>query len=132
MLSATPVLPVRSMARSLDFYRGKLGFTVIHEEESYVVLRRDDAGIHLWLAADESWRERGAGASSPVVSGAESFIAGTSGCRVAVEGVDALHAAIQPLGILHPNAPLRDQWWGSREFGVLDPDNNLITFYQSG
>jgi len=21
-----------------------------------------------------------------------------------------------------PGAPLRDQWWGTREFGVLDPD----------
>jgi hypothetical protein len=65
-----------------------------------------------------------------VVSGAESFLAGTASCRVAVEQVDELHRALEPLGILHRNAPLRDQWWGSREFGVVDPDNNLITFFE--
>jgi len=41
-----------------------------------------------------------------------------------------LHQALQTLGILHPNAPLCDQWYGTREFGVLDPDHNLITFFQ--
>jgi hypothetical protein len=31
---------------------------------------------------------------------------------------------------VHPNAPLRDQPWGTREFAVLDPDNNLIALYE--
>jgi hypothetical protein len=31
---------------------------------------------------------------------------------------------------VHPHAPLRDPWWGTREFGVLDPDGNLVTFYE--
>jgi len=65
-----------------------------------------------------------------VLSGAESFLAGTASCRIAVPDVDALHEALRPLGVLHPNAPLRDEWYGAREFGVLDPDRNLITFYQ--
>ncbi|RUQ32876.1 hypothetical protein ELQ35_01730 [Peribacillus cavernae] len=38
--------------------------------------------------------------SEPVISGAESFIAGTSSCRIEVEGVDELYRRIQPLGIL--------------------------------
>lgn len=127
MVYAVPALPVKDMGRSVQFYRDELAFTVVHQEASFAVLRRDTAEIHLWAASDEGWRTRGR--SSPVVSGAESFLAGTASCRVAVEHVDELHEALHPLGILHPNAPLRDPWWGSREFGVVDPDNNLVTFF---
>lgn len=129
MLSATPALPVKDMTRSVAFYRDVLGFGVVHEEAAYAVLRRDAAGIYLWASTDESWRERGG--SRPIVSGAESFLAGTASCRVAVTHVDALHAVLEPQGILHPNGSLREQPWGSREFAVLDPDDNLITFYEA-
>jgi len=79
-------------------------------------------------ATDERWRARAA--TPPVVSGAESFIAGTASCRIRVSDIDAFHTTIHPLGILHSNAPLTDQPWGAREFGILDPDGNLITFFQ--
>jgi len=129
LLSTTPVLPIGDMARSVAFYRDALGFRVLHQEAGYAVLRRDGAGIHLWAASDEGWRGRSG--PSPVVTGAESFLAGTASCRVQVTGVDALCEQLRPSGSLHPNAPLRDQPWGSREFGVLDPDHNLITFYET-
>lgn len=129
MLYAIPALPVKDIGKSMTFYCNKLGFTVIHQETGFAVLRRDGVEIHLWAASDEDWRTRGG--TPPVVSGTESFIAGTASCRVAIENVDELYAALQPFGILHPNAPLRDQWWGSREFGVVDLDNNLITFFES-
>jgi len=61
---------------------------------------------------------------------AESFLAGTASCRVAVEGVDEQHRALRPLGILHPNAPPRDQWYGTREFAVLDPDRNPVACFE--
>jgi hypothetical protein len=31
---------------------------------------------------------------------------------------------------VHPNAPLTNHRWGTREFGVLDQDNNLISLYE--
>lgn len=116
------------MERSTAFYRDKLGFALAHRDGGFAILRRDAVELHLWRAADEGWRTRSG--SSPVVSGAESFIAGTASCRMSVEGIDALHAGLQPLGILHPNAPLRDSPWGTREFAVVDPDNNLIAFFE--
>lgn len=48
---------------------------------------------------------RGRGGSRPVVSGAESFIAGTASCRMEVQDVDDLRR-------------------------VLNPERNLITFYE--
>jgi uncharacterized glyoxalase superfamily protein PhnB len=32
---------------------------------------------------------------------------------------------------IHPNGKLETKPWGQREFAVLDPDSNLLTFGQS-
>jgi hypothetical protein len=32
---------------------------------------------------------------------------------------------------IHPNGALETKAWGQREFALLDPDNNLLTFGQS-
>ena len=128
LLRTIPALPVKAIAQSVPFYRDLLGFSLVHQDDGMAIFRRDDIEIHLWEASDESWQTRSGGA--PVVSGGESFIAGTASCRVEVRGVDDLHHVMQPLQIIHPNAPLGDQPWGTREFAVLDPDNNLITFFE--
>jgi uncharacterized glyoxalase superfamily protein PhnB len=47
-----------------------------------------------------------------------------------VEGVEELYKTFRPLGIVHGNAPLTDQPWGDRDFSILDPDGNLVTFFQ--
>lgn len=128
MLHAIPALPVKDMERSVEFYRDELGLTLGHREGGFAIFRRDAVQIHLWAATDEGWRTRGG--SSPVVSGAESFIAGTASCQVEVEDVDGLYRSLHPLGIVHPNGQLSDEPWGTRDFGVTDPDNNLITFFK--
>jgi hypothetical protein len=32
---------------------------------------------------------------------------------------------------IHPNGALQSKPWGEKEFALLDPDNNLLTFGQS-
>jgi len=32
---------------------------------------------------------------------------------------------------IHPNGHLKTKSWGQKEFSLLDPDNNLLTFGQS-
>jgi catechol 2,3-dioxygenase-like lactoylglutathione lyase family enzyme len=129
-LGATiPALPSAEVDRSVAFYRDLLGFEVVHQEDGFASLRRDDATLHLWGATDEGWREQ-LDPATPVRSGAESFIAGTASCRVAVEGVDELYEQCVASGIVHPNGGLAEQPWGSREFTILDPDRNCITFFQ--
>jgi catechol 2,3-dioxygenase-like lactoylglutathione lyase family enzyme len=125
----TPALPSADLERSIAFYRDVLGFEGVHTEASFAIMRRDAATLHLWGATDESWHER-ADWARPVVSGAESFIAGTASCRVRVKGVDELYTHCTGQGVVHPNAHIDDTWWGTREFGVLDPDGNLIGFYE--
>ena len=127
---AIPALPVRNIVTSAAFFCDQLGFTIRHQDTGFAIVVRDAVEIHLWEANDEAWHGR-AGAT-PVVSGAESFISGTASCRIQVVGVDDLHAEYEPRGVLHPNAQLAQQPWGTREFGVLDADGNLITFFERG
>jgi len=114
--SAIPALPVRSVAQAVPFYRDLVGFAPVHVDGGFAIVRRDDVSIHLWEAND------------PDTPGAEPFIAGTASCRIVVSDVDALFGEFLPRGIVHPNGHLRDQWWGERDFTILDPDNNAIAF----
>ncbi|WP_035872714.1 bleomycin resistance protein [Cucumibacter marinus] len=123
--AAVPALPVSDLERAIGFYESRLGMTALHREPRIAILGRDRVEIHLWLAGDERWRGR---ADNPVQSGAESFIAGTASCRVLVHAIDAFHASVDP-AIIHPNGPLADKDYGMREFAVLDPDGNLVTFF---
>lgn len=128
--TAIPAFPVQNIARGVAFYSENLGFRCVHETDGYAVLIRG-VELHLWRAADERWIS-GTSAKTPVVSGAESFLAGTHSCRIEVDDVDALHHEVTPKNILHPNADTpRNQPHGQREFSVLDHEGNLITFFQT-
>jgi catechol 2,3-dioxygenase-like lactoylglutathione lyase family enzyme len=131
MSQAIPAMPVTDATASVGFYRDRLGFEVLHHDGGFAVLRRDEAVVHLWEASDESWRERGS-LERPVRSGAETFIAGTASCRIEVEGVDELYEELRGSDVFHPvsKAGVSDTDFGSREFATLDPDGNLVTFFQ--
>jgi catechol 2,3-dioxygenase-like lactoylglutathione lyase family enzyme len=126
-----PALPVRNAVAAVDFYRGRLGFEVLHHDGGFAVLARDDAVLHLWEAGDESWRERES-FDRPVCSGAESFIAGTASCRVRVEGVDDLYVELKAAEVLHQVSVdgVESTDFGTREFATVDLDNNLVTFFE--
>ena len=126
-----PALPARDVAKSVDFYRDRFGFEVLHHDGGFAVICRDEAVIHLWEASDESWRQRETGAT-PVQSGAESFIAGTASCRIVASEVDDLFSEYQAKELLHPVSRdgVEDTDFGTREFATLDLDGNLITFFK--
>ena len=127
-----PAMPVRDVPGALSFYRDRLGFDVVHEDGGFAVLRRDEAVVHLWEANDESWQARGDVGEEPVRTGAESFIAGTASFRVQVEGVDDLYEELRQADVLHPVSRERveETDFGTREFATLDPDGNLVTFFE--
>jgi catechol 2,3-dioxygenase-like lactoylglutathione lyase family enzyme len=127
-----PAMPVKDVAASVDFYRDRLGFEVLHHDGGFAALCRDEAVVHLWQASDESWRERDDAATKPVSTGAESFIAGTASFRVRVAGVDDLFDELSRAEVLHPVSKdgVEDTDFGTREFATLDLDGNLVTFFQ--
>jgi catechol 2,3-dioxygenase-like lactoylglutathione lyase family enzyme len=117
LLAAVPALPVSDERRAVAFFEA-LGFEELTAGgRGLGILRRDAVEIQVWVADG----------SAP---GAERHLAGSASCRIEVTGVEALHQLCRSLGVVHPNAPLADRPWGTREFAVLDPDNNLLAFYE--
>jgi len=127
-----PALPVRDVTAAVTFYRDRLGFEVLHHDGGFAVLLRDEAVLHLWESSDETWRERSEMSDSPVLSGAESFIAGTASCRIMCGGVDELFDELRAADVLHAvsKGGVDDTGFGTREFATLDQDGNLVTFFQ--
>lgn len=126
--STIPTFQIRNMERSMPFYLDVLGFSLLHHDGGFAIFGRDDIELHLGQADDESWRNRRDG--NPVRSGSESFLAGTASCRIGMKGVDEYYPLLVAHEVIHPNGKIRNTEWGTREFAVLDPDNNLITFFE--
>lgn len=119
-LAAVPALPVSDERRAVAFLARTLGMAELeHEGRGIGFLVRDGVQLQVWVPDG----------SAP---GAERELAGTASCRIEVTGIDELYRRCLALGAVHPNGPLADRPWGTREFAVLDPDHNLITLYQQG
>jgi hypothetical protein len=127
-----PALPVRSIATAVAHFRDRFGFASVHVEETFAVVQRDDARIHLWQAVDRSWSEREDLHERPVHSGAESFLAGTASCRIETEDVDGLYAELAATDVLHPVSRdgVTETDFGTSEFATLDADGNLVEFFR--
>jgi catechol 2,3-dioxygenase-like lactoylglutathione lyase family enzyme len=108
--SAAPVLASLDIERTVTFYCSRLGFTRVYVEPgTWGIVARDTVQMHFWPCP-------------------ERHIAKNTSCRVYVSGIDELFHELDAQGVVHPNAPLQNKPWGSREFGILDEDGNLITF----
>lgn len=111
-LSATPVLASLDIKRSAGFFRSKLGFKELHVDQGvYGIVSNGAVEIHFWACNDRR-------------------IAEATSCRVRVHRIESLYAQCASYGIVHPNAPLASRPWGATEFAILDPDGNLVTFYE--
>jgi uncharacterized glyoxalase superfamily protein PhnB len=130
LLDAVPILPVRSADSAMTFYRDRLGFDLRYREGGLAIVECDGVALHLTQLDDERWKTRADFTERPIKSGAESFIPGTASCRIRVDDAARLFADLSTAGALRPNAQLHDRWWGDRDFGVVDPDGNLLTFFQ--
>ena len=127
-IEATPAFAVFDLERSIAFYCDTFGYTVVAQGEGFALLERDGVLLQLWLSNDESWKTREGG--NPVESGAESFLSGTVSCRIQITGIAALYKATKAKGAVHPKGHLKRAEYPAQEFAILDPDGNLITFFE--
>ena len=110
---AVPVLASLDIERSVEFFVARLGFTKVHVAVgAYGIVSNGPVQIHFWACADR-------------------FIAEATSCRVQVRSIELLYQQCQQNGIVHPMAPLDTKPWGAKEFAILDPDGNLVTFYEN-
>ena len=123
LTSITPNLITDDIDRATAFYRDVLGFTVVTTVPDappfvFVWLQRDDVNVFLNDAATVKKEN----------PGATSLVVGASGAAIFVhaEGVAELWEQVR--GRAAVIMPLKDQWYGMREFSVADADGYVITF----
>ena len=118
----TPNLLVANVERSLAFYVDTLGFTrgmTVPEESPFVFASVTSGAVEIFF------NDAAAGAKEyPVFAG--KAIGATGTMFVEVEGIDALHDRLKP----HVKIvmPIVNQFYGTREFAIADPDGYVLTF----
>jgi catechol 2,3-dioxygenase-like lactoylglutathione lyase family enzyme len=112
MHNSVPIMTVRDIQQSLEYYRDKLGFDLAFEYGKptyYAGVCSGEVQLHL-VAGHRTTRQPGNGAVS-----------------IFVDDVDALHAELQKRGARILKAPANYDY-GLRDFDVADLDGNMIFF----
>jgi len=115
LTGAATVLVVRDIAASLAHYRDVLGFNIefqYGDPTFYACLCRDDVAVH--LISDQKTKR----------------LPGHGGVAIFVKDVDALHGELSARNATIPRPP-QDYAYGMRDFDVIDPDGNQLTFGMS-
>lgn len=110
-----PKLPMRSKAATKDFYVNLLGFHLLSDQdyEGYLMLCRDAIQIHFFEFRD----------LNPAENDGQVYIR--------TNDIETLYQSFKENQVpIHPNGHLSLKPWGQKEFAILDPDNNLLTFGQ--
>ncbi|MEY4432282.1 MAG: hypothetical protein RLZZ44_412 [Bacteroidota bacterium] len=108
-----PKLPMRNKAVTKEFYCIKLGFEVFGSDtfEDYLMLQKDQIQLHFF--------------EFPSLNPLENY----GQVYIRTEKIEAVfdHFIRNNLTI-HPAGHLQTKPWGQKEFSLLDPDHNLLTF----
>lgn len=114
MLSSIhPKLPMRDKAVTWEYYQ-KLRFEKTGDYDGYLIVRRDNIEIHFFEFKSLNPREN------------------YGQVYIRTDNIEVLYASLLKDGIeIHPNGKLESKPWGQKEFALLDPDLNLLTYGQS-
>jgi len=111
-----PKLPMRDKNVTRAFYISQLGFMELGsaDYEDYLMLKKDRIEIHFFTFK----------ALKPKKNYGQVY--------VRVDHIEEFYQnLIDNNTAIHPNGALEIRPWGQKEFSILDPDNNLLTFGQS-
>lgn len=111
-----PKLPMRDKAATQAFYIGKLGFSELGAAgyDEYLMVKKDAIEIHFFLFRELDPRDN------------------YGQVYIRTDDIDQLYQGMVDSGTaIHPAGSLQTKPWGQREFSLLDPDHNLLTFGQS-
>jgi catechol 2,3-dioxygenase-like lactoylglutathione lyase family enzyme len=120
--SLTPNLIVSDIDRSAAFYRDVLGFeqvTTVPEKAPFVFVWMKHGDINVFLNVPQP-------AKTPLVK-LDKAVAGTNTMYVKMHGIDELAVRVREHGVT-PVIPMHKEFYGMKEFAVLDPDGYLIIF----
>jgi hypothetical protein len=108
-----PKLPMRDKGITKNYYLNALGFKLLAEYNDYLMISKDNVEIHFFTFMK----------LDPLTNYGQVY--------VRTDNIDTLYQSFIDNNIaIHPNGSLVIKPWGQKEFSLLDPDNNLLTFGQ--
>lgn len=113
LTNINPKLPMRDKAITKRYYLDQLGFEELSDYGDYLILKKDQIEIHFFefktLDPKENYGQ----------------------IYIRTNAIEDLYdRLLKNKTKIHPNAPLQIKPWGQKEFSLLDPDLNLLTFGQ--
>ena len=116
LLEVNPKLPMRSKAATKAYYTDQLGFEQAGsaDYDGYLMLQKDSIQLHFFEFKELDPKEN------------------YGQVYIRVKGIEGFYQSLLDKQVaIHPNAPLQTKPWVQKEFSLLDPDNNLLTFGES-
>ena len=115
LTQANPKLPMRDKSATRAYYVDQLRFREFGSAyDHYLMVEREGVQLHFFL-----FRE---------LDTAQNY----GQVYLRTTAIEELYQELLDRGVpIHPNAPLQTKPWGQREFSLVDPDGNLLTFGQS-
>ncbi|ARV07484.1 glyoxalase/bleomycin resistance/extradiol dioxygenase family protein [Polaribacter sp. SA4-10] len=111
-----PKLPMRNKNITREFYLNSLGFKEFGstDYDDYLMVEKDQIQLHFFkfktLDPKENYGQ----------------------VYIRTDNIDLFYRfLLDKKTKIHPNGKLETKPWAQKEFSVLDPDNNLLTFGQS-
>ena len=111
-----PKLPMRDKNVTREFYINKLGFKEFGSADfdGYLMVEKDQIQIHFFEFKELNPKEN------------------YGQVYIRTDNIDDFYQTLLDNNTsIHPNGKLESKPWGQKEFSVLDPDTNLLTFGQS-
>jgi hypothetical protein len=110
-----PKLPMRNKTVTRDFYITKLGFQEFGGDfDGYLMVQKDKIQIHFFEFKELDIKEN------------------YGQVYIRTNNIEKLYQTMLDNHIsIHPNGHLETKPWGQKEFSLLDPDSNLLTFGQA-
>ncbi len=111
-----PKLPMREKNATRKFYINKLGFREFGSADfdGYLMLEKDQIQIHFFEFKELDPKEN------------------YGQVYIRTDNIeDFYQTLLANKTSIHPNGKLQTKPWGQKEFALLDPDSNLLTFGQS-
>ena len=102
---------MRNKPATKDYYIAQLGFKELGDYEGYLIVGLDNIELHFFEFKD----------LNPYENYGQVYIR--------TDDIDDLYRSLLDKNItIHPSGHLQIKPWGQKEFALLDPDNNLLTF----
>jgi len=111
-----PKLPMRDKNVTREFYSNQLGFNQFGSADfdGYLMMEKENIQIHFFEFKELDPKEN------------------YGQVYIRTDNIDELYKSLlEKKTEIHPNGKLEIKPWGQKEFSILDPDNNLLTFGQN-